>query len=152
MIAALKRLPESLQELVATLAAVAVLLREIKEQWSQARGVQARVEALETEQAKWHAQVEAELVRVESRYKAARSAEERARTLERHAEARNGATDLDEEGEGDLPPEYANLLRQGYGAPSEDEAVQPMLPGVANHREDSRSSRERAKLAKFGRL
>lgn len=59
--------------------------------------LQVRVAELERSREQWEAHTEAETTRSDSAFKAARAAEERARTMRRHAEALSGS----EDGEGD---------------------------------------------------
>lgn len=87
-------------------------------------GVHERLDALDLSRAKWEAEVEAMMTKAESRFSAARAAEERNRRGRRQAED----DDDDAEGELDfdaLPAHYQAAL-QGHARAGDEEGVQPV--------------------------
>ena len=139
------RLIRDLSEAVQSLASSARHLTDLLPQMIQAYAVteplEERLAELERGRQLWEARVEAELLRADSKFKAARSSEERTRTMAAHAEALSSSDD----GEEGIPPEYRELLRLN-GEASEEVAVQPVSASVAP------TPKARALQAKFGRV
>jgi len=140
MLKTLREFSGSLSGLVATMDRVDQTLREIRSGWEVQGPLLERLEALERARDGWEAQMEAELLRVQSAFKAARSAEERTRTMAANAEALSSG---DESARDDvLRNEYLEFLRLN-GAPGEAGEV-PAVPAVV-----ALSAKTRALQAKW---
>lgn len=98
MRAFLRALSETLQRLVDALDTIGHHLAEVLTRWDSQGEHSDRLLKLEMSRDAWEAQVEAEFLKADSRYKAARSSEERARTMVTHAEAFAGDDEGDEDG------------------------------------------------------
>lgn len=139
MIRYFRALLEALQEAATALSTGVSLLYDLRE-GSSPDGLLDRLEKLERSRAEWEAEVEAELIRADSRFRAARAAEERARTKEKNAEA---ATDLlDEESVEELPPEYLRLLQKSDAVGGEEEGMHPVRDRVATRAEGKALARQ----------
>lgn len=125
MFKSLRELSATLQRLVEGVEAVAAHLSALLAVWSTQGTLEARLEALEGSRQHWEAVQEANELRVESRFKAARSAEERARTMANHARTLAG----DENGEEDGQLERAIELLRPHVEPGGEEAV-PDVPEI----------------------
>lgn len=148
MIAAFKRLPGALQEIATTLRRACELLSSLLEHLDTDGSAEERLSALERSRTQWEAQVEAEILSSDSKYKQARAAEERARGMMQRAEKLQESVGELEEGEEDIPQEYLDLIRQSHGAGGEEEAVQSMPANVGR----APTRKDRAKAAKWGRF
>lgn len=122
MIRFFRQLSESLQRGVTVLEDVKVRLDWLLEGRGEDAALEDRVAALERAQDRWQAKVEAEMTRVEARFKAVRASEERARALAHQAAEAGG---LDAEELEDLPPDIAALYA-AHGAGGRDGGVQPV--------------------------
>jgi len=113
-----RRLIEALQKSTASVRELTTELREGRGGRDYPEELAGRLEGLELSRAKWEAEMEAELLKADSRYKAASNAESRARTQARHDE--KIVTDLAPESEDSLE-EYYDRLRAGNaeGGPEE---------------------------------
>lgn len=154
MISYFRRVLSTLQALSRALDRGVTALERWVETRPMSHQLQERVESIERELQQWEAQVEAELLRAESKFKQARNAEERARGMKDRAEALSNADAGAEEGEGegeldleDLPPAYRQALLELDAEERPEEGVQPMYQGV----EGRQAGREHAKNVKFGR-
>lgn len=104
--------------------------------------LETRLASLEASQARWHAEMEAQLIRAEQERKTARAAEERTRYKER----RLASLDDDDEEGGELPEGYRELLAAGAGAGGPAGGVPPVQSGVGNGRKARRSALLRRKF------
>lgn len=152
MIDAIKRLPEAIQEVGHYLRALVEVLTAIHDSLQVDGPTTDRLEDVERRMRLLEADMEATLQKAESRYKAARSAEERSRTMERHAEEIQEAVGFSEEGEEEIPEEYLQLLRERDGAGSPEEGMQPLPPGMEHDSQGYRAPRDTAKDLKWGRI
>jgi len=101
-------LPAAVLKLASTNIDLALGLQEVCDLLRQTGPSEARLEELERSRASWEAQMQAELQKADSTYKAAANAESRARTMERHAEKLTGPFAEDGfEVEDGVPPEHA---------------------------------------------
>lgn len=138
MFKSLRQVSEGLRGLVIATDRVDQTLRDIHSGWDLQGPLLERIETLERAREGWEAQMEAELLRVQSSFKAARSAEERTRTMAAHAEALSGG----DEGEEALN-EYREFLRtNGEGVPP---VALPQVPAPL-----AVDAKTRAIQAKFG--
>ncbi len=135
----LRSLPEALQALAMALRSISELLPEILDHFRIYEPLEDRLAELERGRSQWEATIEAELLRVDSKYKASRAAEERTRTMAANAEALSSG----EEGEDGVAAEYLELLRSNAEAGA-DEAVHQVPASVAV------DPKTRALQAKFG--
>ena len=133
----IRALPEGIRGLVIAVARLATKLEEAADLARQAGPLEARIEDLERTRAMWEATIEAELQKADSTYKSAANAENRARTMERHAEK---LTDpFTEDGqplEDGIPPEHVSEFGE--------EGLQPLPVAL-----EAVSKKELAKRMKF---
>ena len=139
MFPSLRQLSEAVSAMVKTMAATNQTLEEIQKGWEVHGPLKERLEALERDRDTWEAQMEAELLRVQSAFKAARNAEERTRTMTANARAAEGG----DEGEEEVGAEYLELLRRNAEAGA-DEALRQVPEVLAV------DAKTRALQAKFG--
>jgi len=118
---------------------IASVLPEVLSALQITKPLEARLVELERGRSQWEAQIEAELIRSDSKFKQARNAEERTRTMEANARALSSS----DEGEDAVRDEYLEFLRRNGEAVGAD-AVHPVLPPVAV------DAKTRALQAKFG--
>jgi len=118
---------------------VSDLLPLVLDRWEEVSPLESRLSELERDRHQWEARIEAEMMRAESRFKQARSSEERTRTLATNAEALAGGA----EGEDDVANEYLEFLRRNGEAGTAPE-LQSMPAPVAV------DAKTRAIQAKFG--
>ena len=118
----LRSLSAGVQDLAAALRHISEVLPEVLTALETAEPLETRLAELERARSQWEAQVEAELLRADSKFKQARNAEERTRTMAANAKA---LADSDE-GEDAVRDEYLEFLR-GNGEAAGDEEV-PTLP------------------------
>lgn len=123
MLRFLRQLPAALQELAAVLNRLLHALSALLDRWEEGEGVEARVRALELSRATWEAEIEALGTKVESRFKAARAAEERARSHAEKAEA--VAAEGDPEGE-DPFEEWLKFIQEGNAQGGAPDGVRPL--------------------------
>lgn len=136
----LRHLSEALQSLASSLQSISELLPEVLQAWKIHEPLERRLAELERDRHQWEATMEAELLRSDSKYKSARAAEERTRTLESNAKALAGGDDRED----DVTEQYLELLRSNADA-SPDAAV-PQVPNSV-----AVNPKTRALQAKFGR-
>jgi len=130
MFKSLRELSEGVRSLVTVITALAGLVDAVLEAWAEDGKLRERVGALEASVTQNMAEAEALEIKAESRFKAARSSEERARGILNAAEELNSqlAPD-DEDGPGEIPPEWFDLqARNGIGG--EAPGVQQVHEGV----------------------
>ena len=136
-----RELSGAIRGLVIVLKHISEVLPEVLEAFRVYEPLEERLSELERGRHQWEAGVEAELLRSDSKFKAARASEERTRTMAANAEALAGS----DEGEEGLDPQYLELLRQNAeGVP--DEGLHQMPAHVAV------DPKTRALQAKFGAL
>jgi len=141
MFASIKALSASAQALAVALEHIGTVLPDVLEAWKSVEPLEQRLAELERGRSQWEAQVEAEFVRAESKFKQARNAEERTRTMAANAKA---LADSDE-GEDAVRDEYLEFLRSN-GEAVGDEGL-PTLPTPV-----AVDPKARAIAAKFGRV
>lgn len=146
MFSTFKKLSESVKALVGVLAVLQQDVHGLLERMDAEGTLRERVDALERTRAVWESEVQGVLLKAEGQFKAARSAEERARTKEKNAQAL--ADSLDQEGFEELPPEYRDLLQGGDVEGSGGEGVPAVHPSVEMGPRPS--PKTRATLLKFG--
>lgn len=143
----IRRLPGIIEELVDAIGTVSLLLGRYLHELSEESGFRDRLQELELSRAKWEAEIEAALVKVESRYKAASSSEARERALRRS----NAGTDNgDLASEEDVLDAYRSMgwVPRGDAETGEDEGV-PAVPEDVE--QVDRTAQKAAALAvKFG--
>lgn len=127
----LKGISDALQSLVAALWSIAEGLQGVLAAWEAEGGLRERVDQLEMSRARWEAEIEGEMVKVESRFKAARASEERTRHLMRSNEDHEG----DEEGEGALEA-YFEAVAANHAQGGAPKGVQPVHQAVAPRGKD----------------
>ena len=118
----LRSLSYGVQDLGAALRHIAEVLPEVLSALKTAEPLEARLAELERGRSQWESQVEAELLRADSKFKQARNAEERTRTMAANAKA---LADSDE-GEDAVRDEYLEFLRSNGEAAGDQEV--PTLP------------------------
>ena len=141
MFKVIRVLSDSIQAQSHELRKVCLILEDVLTALSEKGPLEDRLAELERARHQWEARVEAEMVRIDSRFKAARGSEERARNMEANAEALTGSDD----GEEGIPQEYLDFLRRN-GETSQEVAVQSMSESVAL------TPKVRALQRKFGRV
>lgn len=136
----------TLKEIATALGACVAVLEAGLTVRSETSDFEQRLAALEREITKREAEAEATLVQAESRFKAARAAEERARHHARTAEVAG-------EGEEDLSPEEIAAAYEEAGLPLGDAEVGPEegLHPLPSRMERRRASKSNALELKFGR-
>ena len=141
MLKIVRRLSGSLAGLVSELEHISGLLFSVLQRLETFGPLEDRLAELERTRNQWEAKVEAELIRSDSRFKQARAAEERTRTMAANAEALSSS----DEGEDSFRDEYLEFLRRN-GEGVEPGAVQAMPAPLAV------DPKTRAIQAKFARL
>lgn len=139
MFRSLRSLSEALHSLSSSLQSISDLLPEVLQAVSTHEPLEERLAELERDRHQWEARVEAELVRADSKFKSARAAEERTRTMTAHERADEDGAESEE----DLGARYLELLQRNAQAGA-DETVQSVPEGVAV------DAKTRALQAKFG--
>jgi len=142
MFRTLRLLSESLVRLVAVLNGIRTAMVLHADETAAGGNVLERVEALELSRARWEAEVEGVAMKASSTLKAARSAEERTRTM---AGRTNGLDEVDSDGEAEIlaaMEEYQLSLRDV------DRGEEGELPAVRDPVEAG--SKEAAQAVKFG--
>ena len=122
MFQGVRKLSEALTELSRVGRGLCELLSALLELSKDEGNLQARVTELERSRERWEATVEADAIRSDSTFKAARGAEERTRTMRRHVEALSGSDEgeadealkavrelLETDGAGGTPPELQTV-------------------------------------------
>jgi len=144
----LRRLPGIIESLVEAILTVAALLSRHLQELSEETRFRERLEELEMSRARWEAEIEAALVKVESRYKAASSSEARERALRRSNAGSDSGNLASEE---DLLAAYRELgwVPQADGDRGEEDGVLALSEGVASPGEVS-PGKMIALKAKFG--
>jgi len=121
MFGSITRLSRSLPLLVMALDTIAHRLTAVLEAWDSVGPIQDRVRSLELELGKWEAEMEAQMTRAESRFSAARSAEERTKRVAASVRAFESSN----EGEEDVDRRQLDLLA-AYAPTGSEEPVQPV--------------------------
>jgi len=135
----LRVLSGTVEGLAATMKHISEVLPKLLESWDRVGPLQERLTELERVRHQWEADMDAQMTRADSRFKAARSAEERTRIMADNAQAPDDGA----EGEEDLRAQYLELLRRN-GEAGGDEAVHQVSDRVAI------DPKTRALQAKFG--
>lgn len=119
---------EALQALASQATAAIESLKDAKGDRQTLDLIEQRLEAIELSMAKWEARMEAELMKAQGKYSAARNAEERERTQRKAYEADivDGPPDSTEE----IPQGIEPDLQWGDGEAGPQDGVQPVLDGV----------------------
>lgn len=147
MFSSFQRAPEvdqgasrSVDGLVTVLESIAESLMAIRKDWNIREPLEARLLELEQSRTLWEAGMEAELVRAESRFSAARGAEERARGL-----AKGKAKSASSSGDGpdDVTEELIEAIRRNAEASAGEQL--PLVPEVV-----AVSGKAAARSYKFG--
>jgi len=144
----LRRLPGIIEELVDAIRGIAMLLARYLQELSDETTFRDRLQELELSRAKWEAEIEAALVKVESRYKAASSSEARERALRRS----NAGTDNgDLASEDDILDAYRSMgwVPRGDAEAGEEEGV-PAMPEDVEQVVDRPAEKAAALAVKFG--
>lgn len=146
MIRYFKKLLAAIQAIAQSCAVLGDILSTGVREASGVQGFEDRLSSLERTLDVREAQAEATLERAESKFKAARASEERAR---HHANSVRRAQDGDEDGDDgeDLFAQYAEQLRSRNAEASEVDGVQFVRSGMGARRE----VRESLRQLKFGR-
>lgn len=139
MFAILRGVSGSLTGLVSELEHISGLLSKVLERLETFGPLEDRLTELERDRNQWEAKVEAEFIRSDSRFKQARAAEERTRTMVANAETLQSG----DEGEDTFRDEYLEFLRRN-GEGVEAGGLQTVPAAVAV------DARTRALQAKFG--
>jgi len=144
----LRRLPDLIEHLAVSIGDVAGLLQRHLNELSEETRFRDRLEELEMSRARWEAEIEAALVKVESRYKAASSSEARERALRRSNAGSDGSNFASEE---DIVEAYRALgfVPQGDGEGGQEDGVLALREDVADPGEVS-PGKILALKAKFG--
>ena len=137
----LRSLSESAQAVASALFHISEVLPEVLSALQTVEPLEDRLAELERGRSQWEAEVEAELLRSDSKFKQARNAEERTRTMAANAKA---LADRDE-GEDAVRDEYLEFLRSN-GEAAGDQRLPTLPPPVAL------DPKARAIAAKFGTL
>ena len=131
----------SLGGLVSELQHISGLLSRVLERLGTFGPLEDRLAELERTRNQWEAQVEAELIRSDSKFKQARAAEERTRTMVENAEALSSS----DESEDSIRDGYLEFLRRnGEGVEALPMQAVPTVVAV--------DAKTRAIQAKFGHL
>lgn len=138
-----RQLSGALADMVSTMDRVEQTLQEIRSSYDVHGPLLERLETLERAREGWEAQMEAELLRVQSAFKAARNAEERTRTMAANAEALSSSDESEDDGGAASRAAYLEFLRSNGegGGPGEV----PTVPAAV-----ALSPKTRALQAKFG--
>jgi hypothetical protein len=142
MFKTIKRLSDTIQALTEGVTQLIVMLSELPQGSTTDTESAARLDALEVRQSVWEAEIEAQLVKADSKYKSARNAEERSRTMARRdAETSEG----DEDGVAELQAALEQIqLQNQHAEGSQENGVQPMRQNLGIH------PKATALRAKFG--
>ena len=136
----IKDLSEGVAGLVEVGVALCGRLSALVELSEDKGNLQARITELERSREQWEARTEAHFLKSDSRFKSARSSEERARTMRRHAEALSGG----ENGEGEAALRHISELLEGNAEGGAEAEVPTVPPHVAP------DSKTLLRMAKFG--
>jgi len=101
---------QAIRSLPGAIGALTLAIQDVAELAKETGPAEARLEELERSRASWEAEINAELMKADSTYKAAASAESRSRTMVKHAEKLADPFGAEgQEVEDGVPPEYAQL-------------------------------------------
>ena len=138
----IKRLSESVQELTVGVTELILMLSELPQAPPTDSTSAARLEALEVRQSVWEAEMDAQLIKADSKYKSARNAEERSRTMAKQNEETGEGND---DGVAELQAAFQQLqLQSEHGEGSQENGVPPVRQNLGF------GSKETAMRAKFG--
>lgn len=142
MFKTIKSLSSAIQGLEQTVTQFNIQLLEAPQNVATDTESAARLDALEVRQSVWEAEMEAQLVKADSKYKSARNAEERSRTMaKRDAETSEGSEDGVEEIQAALEQ---IRLQDSHVESSQENGMQQLHPSVGI------GAKETALRAKFG--
>lgn len=127
MFKALRGLSDAIDQLARVGRGLCELLSALLEASTDKGNLQSRVTELERSRERWEATVEADAIRSDSTFKAARGAEERTRTMRRHLEALSGS----EDGEADEALRAVRELLETDGDAGAEVSVPEVPPDVA---------------------
>jgi multidrug resistance efflux pump len=138
----IKRLSSSVQELTEGLTQLILILSERPQDATMDTDSLARLDALEVRQSVWEAEMDAQLIKADSKYKSARNAEERSRTMaKRNEETGEGS----EDGVAEIQAALEQIhLQNSHVEGSEENGVQHVRPNMGL------GPKETALRAKFG--
>ncbi len=142
MFKTIKRLSDTIQDLTEGVTQLIAMLSELPQVSTTDDGALARLDALEVRQSVWEAECEAQLVKADSKYKSARNAEERSRTMaKRDAETSEGS----EDGMAEIQEALEQIhLQNQHAEGSQENGVQQLRPDLGSH------PKATALRAKFG--
>lgn len=138
----IKRLSDSVQELTEGVTQLIVMLSELPQSSTTDDGSLARIDALEVRQSVWEAEMDAQLIKADSKYKSARNAEERSRTMAKQNEETGEGS---EDGMAEIQAALEQIhLQNQHVEGSQENGVQQLRPDLGSH------PKATALRAKFG--
>jgi len=138
----IKRLSESVQDLTEGVTQLIVMLSELPQNSTTDDGALARIDALEVRQSVWEAEMDAQLIKADSKYKSARNAEERSRTMAKQNEEIGEGS---EDGMAEIQEALQQIhLQNQHAEGSQENGLQHVRPDLGIH------PKATALRAKFG--
>jgi len=138
----IKRLSESVQDLTEGVTQLIVMLSELPQNSTTDDGALARIDALEVRQSVWEAEMDAQLIKADSKYKSARNAEERSRTMAKQNEETGEGS---EDGMAEIQEALQQIqLQNQHVEGSQENGVQQLRPNLGSN------AKATALRAKFG--
>jgi len=138
----IKRLSESVQDLTEGVTQLILMLSELPQNAPTDTDSMARLDALEVRQSVWEAEMDAQLIKADSKYKSARNAEERSRTMAKRDEETGEGS---EDGVAEIQEALQQLqLQNSHVEGSQENGVQHVRPNLGVH------PKATALRAKFG--
>lgn len=145
MFRAIRDLPRVLQGLIAILSDLIGALQGVSVQSEGSRAVQDRLEALERSRDQWEGKIEAELLKADARFAAARAAEERTRHMARRVKGEDDDAEEGAEAGDEAIAAYVRAMAERDGEGGNAEGVHP-VPGRVATRAETREALRAHKL------
>jgi len=142
MFKTIKRLSDTIQKLEEAVTQLNIQLWEGPQTGPTDTESAARLDALEVRQSVWEAEIEAQLVKADSKYKSARNAEERSRTMAKQNEETGEGS---EDGMAEIQEALQQIqLQNQHVEGSQENGVQQLRPNLGSN------AKATALRAKFG--
>lgn len=145
MIRAIRELPRLLQALITVLSGLMDALQGVSVQSEGSRALQDRLDALERGRHEWEGKIEAELLKADARFAAARAAEERTRHMARRVKGEEDDAEEGAEAGDEAIAAYVRAMAERDGEGGNAEGVHP-VPGRVATRAETREALRAHKL------